>query len=208
MAAVALCSFVSLPALGDDAPKELPPLPTTAPLPTTEPAVEAQRADADAHVATNVTLERPAKFESHVELQIGGGATYKSLFGLPMTMGNVDVGLGARISEMVAFNVSFDADFGKTAHGLTVRTYSVAPTIQLVADRFRMGVGLEVLWFGISRVTTGGTIAHGGLGARVVATFDVLKTEPVTLFIGGHGQVDWLFGGGLGSATGAAGLRF
>ncbi len=212
LAAMMVGCFVSLPALayadGEELPAPggatpLPPLPTSAPIEPVPPSgmiVEPARQPA--------MPPAPPRFPQRVELQLGGGATYRSIFGLPMTMGSVDLGLGAHVAEMVAFHLTVDGDFGKTTHGLTSRAYSISPTIELVEERFRIGLGPELMWFGIWRATTSSVIARGALGARVIASFDVLKTAPATLFIGARGQVDWLFPAGPWSATGGAGLRF
>ncbi|MEO6418543.1 MAG: hypothetical protein ABIP39_04010 [Polyangiaceae bacterium] len=208
LAIVMLGGLLSLPAQAyedESAPATpLPPLPTTAPPTVVSPTpVEAEPAPAPTPMAP-----RPPKFAERFELKLAGGATYKRLFGLPMTMGSVELGLGGRVAEMVAFNVSLDGDFGKTAHGLTTRAITIAPDIELVADRFRIGIGPELLWFGINRATTGVTIAHGGIGFRLVTSFDIVQTDAVTLFVAGRAEAAWLFAGGLPSLTGAAGLRF
>lgn len=212
LAALAFATFVSLPALADQ--EEPPagsggstPLPPLPPITAPEPAPPAGMIVEPARRPAMLP-PTPPKFTPRVELKVGGGATYKSLFGLPMTMGTIDVGLGGQLAEMVAFNMNLDLDFGKTAHGLTTRAYTIAPVVEIVADRFRLGFGPEALWFGVTRATTGAVIAHGGLGLRILATFDVVKTDSVALFVGGRGQIDYLFSAGLFSTTGSAGLRF
>ena len=101
-----------------------------------------------------VPPEAPPKFPSRFELRVAGGAAYKTLLGLPMTTGSFDLAIGERVSEMVAFNVSIDGDFGQTRHGLMTRQFTLTPSVELVAERFRLSFGPEITWFGIWRSTT------------------------------------------------------
>ena len=202
LAALTLGSFVS-PAANASEGDELPPLPAAQPAAPAAPRNAVEAAPPEIAGAT-----APPKFPARFELRVAGGPAYKTLLGLPMTMGSFDLAMGARVGEMVAFHVSLDGDFGRTRHGLMTRQFTLTPSVELVADRFRLGFGPEVTWFGIWRATTGAVVAHGGVGFRVSPSFDIIKSDSGSIYIAARGQIDWLFAGGLFSVTGLAGVRF
>jgi hypothetical protein len=88
------------------------------------------------------------------------------------------------------------------------REFTLTPSVELVAKRFRLSFGPEITWFGIWRSTTGAVIDHGGVGVRISPSFDIIKSESASIYVAARGQIDWLFAGGLFSATGLAGVRF
>ena len=165
-------------------------------------------AEPTAAATTTGPTEIAPRFPARFELRIAGGVAAKRLFGLPMTMGTIDLALGGRMAERMAFNVAIGSDFGRTTHGLTTRDFTLAPSVELVVERFRLGFGPEMIWFGVWRATTGAAIAHGGVGFRVAPSLDLFKTDSVSIFLAARAQADWLFAAALLSATGSAGVRF
>jgi hypothetical protein len=159
------------------------------------------------------SASRPAPaFEESIELRLDGGATYRNLFGIPMSMGTVEMGVGAHVSQHLAVYMAFQLDVGQTATGLAARAYTLAPSVEWVADRFRLGTGVELLWFDLIRASNGSALGQGGLGLHLGVSVDVLTLRRVTAFVGVRGQLDVLLGpeeaSCLESVTGIGGLRF
>ena len=156
----------------------LPPLPASAAESLAPPAPPPPPAPVTA-------ADRPApRFEESIELRLDGGATYRNLFGIPMTMATVEMGVGAHASQHFAAYVAFQLDVGQTATGLAARTYTLAPSVEWVADRFRLGTGVDLLWFDLIRASNGSALGQGGLGLHLGVSVDVLTLRRVTAFVG------------------------
>jgi hypothetical protein len=131
-----------------------------------------------------------------------------------MTMGSVQLGAGSLLSRHFDVSGWAQLDLGQTDHGLATKTVTGGFTLLWVAGRFRLGGGADLAWFGITRITTGGLLWQLGTGLGADASFDVIKTRSVSVFVAAHGEADVLFNSStlistaLLSATGKAGFRF
>jgi hypothetical protein len=68
---------------------------------------------------------------------------------------------------------------------------------------------LPIAGLALYRVTNGRAITpHVGLGLRVSASFDILRTDTVALFLGARGEMEWMFPSAIFGATGLLGIRF
>ena len=151
----------------------------------------------------------PPKFVPRVEIRAAGGPAFRSVFGLPLAMGTGELGVGAHVLENLAVGASLGYEEGTTPHGLRARMLTLTPSLDAVFSRFRIGAGLPIAGFAFWRATDGHTITpHLGVGLRASASFDVLKTDTVALFLGARGEVDWMFPSPIFGASGLFGIRF
>ena len=151
----------------------------------------------------------PPKFVPRVELHAAGGPAFRGVFGLPLVMGTGELGVGAHVLENLAVGATLGYEEGTTRHGLRARMLTLTPSLDAVFDRFRVGVGLPIAGFALWRVTDGHTITpHLGVGLRASASFDLVKTDAVALFLGGRGEIEWMFPSAILGTTGLLGIRF
>jgi hypothetical protein len=143
----------------------------------------------------------------HVEAQSGpivGRVADVAFFG-------ADVGAGLVVAA--SDSVSFDAEFfyagATTDAGLGVHWGGARTTLMWTPSRFRIGAGVDLLYFGMERVTENSALTHPGFGAHGHLGFDVIELD------GGHAleifaqpEANWLFGAPLLNASLELAARF
>ncbi len=151
----------------------------------------------------------PPKFVPRVEVHAAGGPAVRGVFGLPLVMGTGELGVRGRVLENLAVGATFGYEEGTTPHGLRARMLTLTPSLDAVFDRFRVGVGVPIAGFAFWRVTDGSAITpHLGIGLRASASFDVVTTDSVAVFLGARGEIEWMFPSAILGGTGLLGIRF
>ena len=173
-------------------------------------ATNAARADDD--VAVGETSAEPAPAASRPARPtyagiVSGGASYRSLFGLPVEAADIGLGFGVD-SGGLGLYVRGGFEAGRLDHGLTTRVYRVGGSMEGIVGRLRLGGGVDVLDYGVTRVTDGTTINEIGVGFFVLGSVDVVRFDDHALYLGARGDADWVGGTGVLGASLALGFRF
>jgi hypothetical protein len=146
-------------------------------------------------------------FAPRLEITVAGAGMLRSIFSVPMYMGGGELGVGGRVGKHAALRLAFDYEIGQSRHGLTTNVAEGVGVCEGVWDRFRFGGGTGLLRFSLTRATTGDTLAHFGVAARLVTSFDFVQTDAVAIYVGARGEADWMFSGTLLTAGLSLGFR-
>jgi hypothetical protein len=139
------------------------------------------------------TVKKP---QLHLEAESGplvGQVADVSLFG-------ADVAVGFHL--VANHSLSVDAKLfyagASTSGGLGFHWGGARSTLMLTPGRFRIGAGVDLLYFGMERVTENSALTHPGVGAHAHFGFDIIELD------GGHAlevfaqpEANWLFGAPL-----------
>lgn len=159
--------------------------------------------------------EDPPKHKKKIHLgaKLAGGATYRSLYSSSLTAGTIDLGLGAEFASGALYG-TFAVALGSTKYGLGTQMYSFGPSWEFRFDRVRFGVGAQLGYLQIARVTQpdhpfGAFVS----GAHVFLTVDVFAVEDHAVYLGAKLSADAVQSNDadaafIGGPTIFAGLRF
>ena len=155
------------------------------------------RADDEAPPATSpppAPVEAPApgipRYQPRPEVFLSGGASYRSIFSLPVDAWTVGGGVGLHVRDHAAVYALASFEQGQTAAGLATHFIDLGAGVDGVFGRVRPGIGLRVGDFGFRRISTGGWIDQVGVGATASLGVDVLKLDGHALFVGGCLEAD------------------
>jgi hypothetical protein len=151
----------------------------------------------------------PAPRERRTVAEFDGGYAYQSLYGISITGVGVSAVVGGAVGTFLVA-ADFEGIRGWTADGLQTTTLSIGPLLEHRFERLRIGGGLRVGTFDVSRVTTTSPFLSMTLGIFGRASYDLASLgtsgEP-TLYLlvkAGLDSVD----APLYALTGSIGLRF
>jgi hypothetical protein len=124
------------------------------------------------------------------QLKITGGALYRRIFTLPFYGADVGLSIGGQPSEHGAFYGTLHVFRGRTEYGLTTTMVRAGGAAEGVFDRFRPGLGVELLYLGFERVGRGSNIDTPALGVYGTLSLDVVKIDGSAIFLGARFDVD------------------
>jgi hypothetical protein len=158
-------------------------------------------APASAEVAPEPSHAHPTYFGL-----VSGGASYRRLYGIPIEAADLGLGVGSE-SKGIGLYVHAGFEPGRTIYGLTTRVYRLGASVEGIVGRFRMGGGLDVLDFTVTRITDPTTtMTQLGIGVFALASLDVVRFDGHALFLGLRGDLDSTGSATLGASV-ALGFR-
>lgn len=164
-----------------DEPAESAPTPAHAPLaptpnPTPDPAPDAT----------------PGPRSEHLFFGADGNYTYQNLYGISSTGIGVSAVLANQVGSLSA-GVVFDFIRGWTEDGLQTTTLGIGPFLERQIDQLRLGGGIRVGTFDVSRVTSTSSLLSTSCGVFLRVTYDLVDLGSKghsTLYVIGKGSVD------------------
>lgn len=169
------------PVAAQGADPGVPPPPGAAPAPTG--AVPAPPAAVTPGAPAPTATVAEEKFNPATELALQGGATQLHLYGIGSTLVDVWGALGMHASEMLAFHVGLGYQRGATPNGLRMERMRLGFDFEMVVDRFRPGIGIDLWRLGFRRANELETIWTWGPSAFVTVAFDAVYLGDHALFI-------------------------
>ena len=143
----------------------------------------------------------------HIYGSIEGGYSYQSLYSIPITGLNLTGILGVDLGGLEVGGL-FEAVPGRTEGGLDTLSFALGPIIEGHFDRVRLGGGLRVGTFNVTRATDGTSLLSTTLGLFGRLTVDVVQFgNDGGLFLFGKGSLDTV-GGALYGLSAGIGVRF
>jgi hypothetical protein len=147
--------------------------------------------------------------ERRTLFELDGGYAYQNLYGISITGVGVSAVVGGAVGTFIVA-ADFEGIRGWTEDGLQTTTLSIGPLLEHRFDRLRVGGGVRVGTFDVSRVTTSSPFLSTTLGVFGRASYDL-----ATLGSSGEPTLYLLVKAGIDSVdaplyalTGSMGLRF
>ncbi len=112
----------------------------------------------------------------HLLAQASAGPTYGRLFDIPFWAGEGSIGLGVRLPRVA---VTFEGHYARAEsnEGLPAEWGGLRTTAVYTPGRFRVGGGVDILYFSIGRVSSSGSVGQFGAGAFAHVGFDVIHFD-------------------------------
>jgi hypothetical protein len=139
---------------------------------------------------------------------VEGGYAYQNLYGVPMSGVDLAGAVSGNVGTL-AIGALLEGIPGSTENGLKTLTLSGGPLVQGIFDRVRLGGGLRVGLFDVSRATAAASLLSLSAGVHARASLDVVsfdKDNETALFLVVKGSIDSV-DGALYGATAGLGLR-
>jgi hypothetical protein len=100
--------------------------------------------------------------------------------------------------------VTFAATRASSDHGVEVRDVRLGLETRARRDRLTLGIGADLVYLWVVRVTPGGTLDGAGVGGRLLAGVDLLRFGQGALFLDGEASLVRL---GWGTAAWRPGVQ-
>jgi hypothetical protein len=122
------------------------------------------------------------------------GASYRSIFALPVESYDVGLGAGFDIGRHAAFYVHVAYENGHTPAGLGTQYIQLGAGPEGVFGPLRPGVGVDLLnCFVLHRISDGGgTVGQCGVGLYASLALDLLRFDDHALFVAARFDADAL----------------
>jgi hypothetical protein len=151
----------------------------------------------------------PPSPRAHVIDVFEAGYAAQSLYGIPISGADLSAFLGADLGSW-DIGVELEGVLGKTDGGLGATTVTLGGLAEAHVDRFRIGGGVRVGGFNVSRATEYASLFSLSAGAFGRLSFDVVPFDDAgnrAIFLVAKGSIDTV-GTPLFCATIGAGVRF
>ena len=112
----------------------------------------------------------------HLLLQASAGPAFGRLYDIPFWAGEGSAGLGFRLPK-AAFVFEGHYARGASNEGLGAGWGGLRTTALFTPGRLRVGGGFDILYFSISRASSGGSIGKLGAGLFAHVGFDVVRFD-------------------------------
>lgn len=135
-----------------------------------------------------------ARFEPPrgLSAKLSAGPAYRRVFEVPIAAVDVAADLGWQSAKGAVYGGA-EFLFGRTEFGLATQQLRTSLTLEARADRVRFGIALDVTYFAVKRVTSGGEMDQVGLGGSLLWSVDLARTEAGrALYLGAALGGDWL----------------
>jgi hypothetical protein len=119
------------------------------------------------------------------------GPAYRRIYDVPITGADFGMAFGAQ----KGFYGELGFMLGRTNENLFVWQLRPQATGELRLGRVHLGLGLGFTVIGVTRATTGSSIAGAGLASTAFATVDLITDGLHAMYLGGKMTFDWLPGG-------------
>jgi hypothetical protein len=150
---------------------------------------------------------------SDFHVLVSSGASYRSIFALPVESWNLGLGAGFDISRHVAFYLRGTYERGRTPAGLDTQYIQLGASLEGVFGPLRPGVGVDLpSYFGVRRISDGTWDGQAGVGLFALLGLDLVRFDGHALFAAVRLDVDlfapdWSFTTLVGG-QGVLGLRW
>jgi hypothetical protein len=222
LAVVAASLLVASSAVAQEAPPALPPAPAPAPVPAPAPAPAPAAepvADAPAAAAPPAEDAPPAPAPAHHGTvgRIDAGYTVRRLFDLDIGGVEGSLGVGGDPRPTMGAFGRITYGYGTSEYGLPVHVARLDGGLEaIVEERLRLGGSAGLGAIVIGRATRARSLWKLGLALGIHATYDLVVTDDLALYLGAHGDLDayphlekeWAFRAVLLSAGLGVGVRF
>ena len=201
----ALAQDLPDPSTATPAPTPTPtPAPSTTPIPAPPPTP-----DADLPDLARPTPVPPPPHQSRVFGGLELGYAYATLYGISMNAADVSGFAGV---DLGSWGIGLQADVmpGQTQGGLDTFAFTLGSMAEAHVERVRIGGGVRLGVFNVTRATTSGSLATATAGIVGRISYDLVRLDDEgdsALFLVAKGSAD-AAGDALFTVTLGAGARF